>query len=145
MLSILYPKLKQAHNLSIREEMDSSFCFDNWENEAQNNCFENSTAVSLYCFRSLQKADNIYTQNTWCCLFPCSSVSKESACSAEDPGSIPGLGRYPEKEMVTCFSILAWKISWTEEPGGLQSMGSQRVRHDWAIELNWTSPNTFLL
>ena len=35
-----------------------------------------------------------------------------------------------EKEMATCSSILAWKISWTEEPGGLQSMGSQRVGHD---------------
>jgi len=35
-------------------------------------------------------------------------------------------------------SILAWKISWTEEPGGLQSMGSQRVRHDWVT-------NTYLL
>ena len=35
-----------------------------------------------------------------------------------------------EKEMVTHSSILAWKISWTEEPGGLQSMGSQRVGHD---------------
>jgi len=37
-----------------------------------------------------------------------------------------------EKEMATHSSILAWKISWTEEPGGLQSMGSQRVRHNWA-------------
>ena len=35
-----------------------------------------------------------------------------------------------EKEMATHFSILAWKIPWTEEPGGLRSMGSQRVRHD---------------
>ena len=35
-----------------------------------------------------------------------------------------------EKEMVTHSSILAWKISWTEEPGGLQSMGLQRVRQD---------------
>ena len=35
-----------------------------------------------------------------------------------------------EKEMATHFSILAWKISWTEEPGGLQSMGSQRVGHN---------------
>ena len=35
-----------------------------------------------------------------------------------------------EKEMATHFSILAWKIPGTEEPGGLQSMGSQRVRHD---------------
>ena len=35
-----------------------------------------------------------------------------------------------EKEMTTHSSILAWKIPWTEEPGGSQSMGSQRVRHD---------------
>ena len=35
-----------------------------------------------------------------------------------------------EKEMTTHFSILAWKIPWMEEPGGLQFMGSQRVRHD---------------
>ena len=35
-----------------------------------------------------------------------------------------------EKEMATHSSILAWKIPWTEEPGGLQSMGSQRAGHD---------------
>ena len=35
-----------------------------------------------------------------------------------------------EKEMATHSSILAWRIPWTENPGGLQSMGSQRVRHD---------------
>ena len=37
-----------------------------------------------------------------------------------------------EEKMATHSSILAWKIPWTEEPGGLQSMGSQRVRYDWA-------------
>ena len=35
-----------------------------------------------------------------------------------------------EKGMATLSRILAWSIPWTEEPGGLQSMGSQRVRHD---------------
>ena len=35
-----------------------------------------------------------------------------------------------EKEMATHSSVLAWKIPWVEEPGGLQSMGSQRVEHD---------------
>ena len=35
-----------------------------------------------------------------------------------------------QKGMATHSSILAWRIPWTEEPGGLQSMGSQRVRHD---------------
>ena len=37
-----------------------------------------------------------------------------------------------EKGMATHSSTLAWRIPWTEEPGGLQSMGSQKVRHDWA-------------
>ena len=36
----------------------------------------------------------------------------------------------PEKEMATHFSILAWEIPWKEEPGGLQTTGLQRVRHD---------------
>ena len=35
-----------------------------------------------------------------------------------------------EKEVATHSSILAWRIPWTEEPGGLQSIGSERVRHD---------------
>ena len=39
-----------------------------------------------------------------------------------------------EEEMVTQSSILAWRIPWTEEPGGLQSTGSQRIRHDVAIK-----------
>ena len=38
-------------------------------------------------------------------------------------------------------STLAWKISWTEEPGRLQSMGSQGVGHNWATELNWKLPD----
>ena len=37
-----------------------------------------------------------------------------------------------EEEMGTHSSILAWRIPWTEEPGGLQSMGSQRAGHDWS-------------
>ena len=37
-----------------------------------------------------------------------------------------------EEEIATCSSILAWRIPWTEEPGGLQSMGSQRVRYELA-------------
>ena len=49
---------------------------------------------------------------------------KESTCNAGDPGSIPGLRRSPGKEN-GYSSILAWRISWTGEFGGLQSMGSQ--------------------
>ena len=52
--------------------------------------------------------------------------SEESACNAGDLGWEDPL----EKEMATYSSIPAWRILWTEEPGRLQSMGSQRVRHD---------------
>ena len=62
--------------------------------------------------------------------FPGGSDSKESACSAGD--SVRSLGQeYPlKKVLATHCSILAWRIPWTEEPDGLQSMGSQRVGHD---------------
>ena len=58
------------------------------------------------------------------------SDGKESACNAEDPGSIPGSGRLLKKGMATHSSILAWRIPLTEGPGGLQSVGSQGVRHN---------------
>ena len=55
---------------------------------------------------------------------------KESAYNAGDLGSIPGWGDPLEKEIANHSSTLGWKIPRTEEPGRLQSMGSQRVRHD---------------
>ena len=61
---------------------------------------------------------------------PWSSLGNESACSAGDRVRSLGWEDPLEKEMATHSSILAWKISWTEEPGGLKSMGLQRVRHD---------------
>ena len=48
----------------------------------------------------------------------------------QEMGLIPGLGHPLEKEMAIHFSILAWKIPWTEEPSRLQSTGLQTVRHD---------------
>ena len=62
--------------------------------------------------------------------FPGGSDSKESAYNEGDPGSIPGSGR-PLKGMATHSSILAWEIPWTEEPGRLPSIGSQRAGHGW--------------
>ena len=57
--------------------------------------------------------------------------SKESSCSTGDPGLIPGGQEDPlEKGKATQSSILAWRIPWTDEPSGLQSMGSQRARYD---------------
>ena len=57
------------------------------------------------------------------------SDGKESACNVGDPGSIPGLGRLLEEGMATHSSILAWRLPCTEEPGGLQSMGSKSQTH----------------
>ena len=62
--------------------------------------------------------------------FPGGSEGKESACNAGDPGSIPGLGRCPGDGNSNPSGILAWRIPWTEEPGGLQSMGLPRIGHD---------------
>ena len=62
--------------------------------------------------------------------FPGGSDSKSSACSVGDPGLTLGWEDPLEEGMATHSSTLAWKIPWTEEPGGLQSMGSQRVGHD---------------
>ena len=65
------------------------------------------------------------------CCFPGGSDGKEFACNAGDMGSLPGSGGSLEKRIATHSSILAWRIPWTEEPGKLQSIGSQRVGHDW--------------
>ena len=54
--------------------------------------------------------------------------SKESACQCRK--SVSGGYDSLEEDMTTHSSILAWRISWTEEPGGLQSVGSQRVRYN---------------
>ena len=62
--------------------------------------------------------------------FPGGSDGKESACNAGDEVQSLGWEDLLQKRMVTNSSILAWRIPWTEEPGGLQSMGLQRVGHD---------------
>ena len=70
--------------------------------------------------------------------FPGGSEVKAFACNVGDLGSIPRLGRFPWRrkwQPTTHSSVLAWRIPWTEEPGGLQSTGSQRVGHDWATSL----------
>ena len=59
-------------------------------------------------------------------------VIKNSPSNAGDLRDAGSLGQEDplEEDMVTQSSILAWRIPWTKKPGGLQSMGSQRVRHD---------------
>ena len=58
-----------------------------------------------------------------------------NAGDIRDADSIPGLGRCSVEEgMAAHSSILAWEIPWTEEPGGLQSMGLRRVGHNWVTK-----------
>ena len=87
------------------------------------------------------------------------SDDKESAGNAgSNLGLIPQLERSSGRGNGNPSRILAWRILWTEEPGGLQSTGSQRVGHDWATNtfslpfsfslffcLSWTFPVSFLL
>ena len=73
---------------------------------------------------------NIFAPRIVCKGLHCDSDAKESACNVGDPGWIPGSGRSPGEGNGNHSSILAWRIPWTEDPGRLQSMGSQRVGHD---------------
>ena len=69
--------------------------------------------------------------------FPGGLEGKASTCKCGRPGFDPWVREDPlEKEMATHSSTLAWKIPWTEKPGRPQSMGSQRVGHDWATSLS---------
>ena len=69
-------------------------------------------------------------------VYPGGWDSEESACSAGDLGSIPGLKIPLEESMATRSSIIAWRIPGTEVPGGLPSMELQSVRHYWAAKHN---------
>ena len=62
--------------------------------------------------------------------FPGDSAGKESTCNAGDVGSIPGLGRSPGEGNGYPFQYSGLENPWTEETGGLQSMGSLRVGHN---------------
>ena len=64
--------------------------------------------------------------------FPAGASGKEPPANAGDRGDMGLIDDALEEGMATHSSILAWRISWAEEPGGLQSMGSQGVRHNWS-------------
>ena len=70
---------------------------------------------------------------------PTGSEGKEFGWNAGDTGDVDSIPHQEDplvEEMATYSSILVWKIPWTEEPGGLQSKGSQKVRHSWELSKN---------
>ena len=74
------------------------------------------------CVRSLGLEDPLEKEMS---THSSSSVGKESACNTGHLGSVLGSGRSSREGNGNPFSILAWRIPWTEEPGRLQSMGLQ--------------------
>ena len=86
------------------------------------------TGYSLLCYKSLQSSVAGSNENRSFCLSVCGQEFRSNwtiLLGWEDP---------LEEGLATHSSILAWRIPWTEEPGGLRSKGSQRVRHDLATE-----------
>ena len=82
----------------------------------------NSTAITIYCF-SHPLLDGIVTQSEHILVI----------IAFTSFGKVAGTS---EKAMAPHSSTLAWRIPWTEEPGGPQSLGSLQVRHDWATSLS---------
>ena len=78
-----------------------------------------------------------------CGRFPGGSGVKNLPAMQETSVLTLGLEDPLEKKMATHSSILAWRIPWTEEPGGQQSMGLQRVRHDLGAKTATTTQNVF--
>ena len=81
----------------------------------------------------------------WCRASKVAPVLKNPPASAKDVGSVPRLGRSLEQNMATHCSILAWRIPWAEEPGGLQSTGSHRVRNNWRNLAHAYHPGVIIL
>ena len=85
------------------------------------------TAVEPYLLLLIEHFDSSIKLKVNCFIcFPGYSVVKNLPANAGGSDSIPGSGDCLEKEMAPHFSILAWEIPWTEELGGLQSVGSQK-------------------
>ena len=100
-------------------------------------CFPPAAAVVL---RSPQSTARIFSWRKPTSLalptksymgFPGGSAGKESACDAGDLNSIPGSGRSPGEGNGYPLQYSCQRIPWTEGPGGLQSMGWQRIGNDW--------------
>ena len=82
----------------------------------------------LYCFSRKSSLD--YGLYTFLLKHHKNNGSQVRCFATLIPDICQYLETFPEKAMATHSSTLAWKIPWTEEPGGLQSMGSRRVGHD---------------
>ena len=88
-----------------------------------------NVSIQICSFRRFWKIDKLL----YIMGFPDGSDGKEPPAMQKTRVWSPGREDPLEKEMATHSSILAWRIPWTEEPGGLQSMWLKRAGHDWAM------------
>ena len=104
--------------------------------------FESSQV--MYCWKL---AWNILTMTLLACDFSGGSDGRESAYNAGDLGLIPGLGKLPAEGNGNPLQYSCLENPMTEESGRLQFMGSQKVRHNWAISLHfaWNVPLVSLI
>ena len=120
-------KLSQFHGNNRDHPHKNTFCCHMWSGHCP---FVYS--VSSFLDRKMEMKINPNSKMVG--GFPGGSVVKKPPASAGDSGSIPRWEDSLEKQMETHSNILAWEIPWTEKPKRLQSMGSQRVRHDLATK-----------
>ena len=104
------------------------------ENLLRNLNLPNPPQPSCSTFNTSRRNDPSFPPKTWASLV--ARMVKHLPAMRETWVRFLGQEDPLEKEMAIHSSTLAWKIPWTEEPDRLQSMGSQRVRHDWATSLS---------
>ena len=110
-------------------------CLDQWSHFGEGCVYKNEVLFKL-SFYTL-----FYSTFPWRTSF--SGSSDGTACSEGHPGSTPGQEDPLEKGMATHSSFCSWRIPWTEEPGGLLSIGSQES--DWASNIFTPVENTVYL
>ena len=107
------------------------------EMQNEKTLFTNVYQQFVYGILQFQSIMTMMLLKNFCCGiialgFPGGSVVKNQPANAGDVGLISGWGRSPEKEMSTLSSILAWKISWTEESGRVHGVEKSRTGlNDW--------------
>ena len=99
---------------------------------AWNTLFINSCLFKVYSFIKVQLDALVKLSQVFSEAFLVAQRVKNLPCNEEDLGLIPGLGRSPREVNDYSLQYSCWRIPWTEEPGGLQSVGFQRVGYDWA-------------
>ena len=90
-----------------------------------------------------KKPTNLSLFHVQCKNFPDGSMVKNLPANAGDLDSIPGSGRSPGEGNGKPLQYSCWRIPWTKEPGGLQSVGSQRVRHNDETTCHFNTMVTF--